>query len=328
MTERHKNPSHVLQHLVCLFLLLTSLSITAELTEMSEQELSDITGQSIVRVTRLDSAQVSNSFNPTRPNGGDTNLAFTRVEMGLDIEINANINELVLGRYGTSPSYTSPEIHRGFLGTGPVVRPPKTYNVDADVIIQNFNIGTITGGTLNNATIRDPYLEFAFETDANNNPTTLAGFRMGFKDMSADMSSELRILSGDIALTANATVLGLPVTISASSHTARATEMAVTGISIGGINPGIGAADQTLSAYNNFTVTNANNFYISAQDRAINYPKIGAGPQGQAQPGFWMNMQDGVSLNATLGSTGFLQLAGYSDYKNNCFNGTVGAGAC
>jgi hypothetical protein len=75
-----------------------------------------------------------------------------------------------------------------------------------------------------------------------------------------------------------------------------------------------------LGNFKNMTYSGTNNMYLGLQSTAINYPKIGAGPQGTAQSGFWLNLQDGVT-SPGLGIDSVIPVSVSNDLPTNRFNG-------
>lgn len=99
--------------MVCAFLF--SVSASAALKEMDDQDLSDVTGQAIIEVVTL--KDPGNLSNPNGQNNGqngsngttnnDIPIKFVRIRTGAKIEINANIDKVILGEYARNDRYTS-----------------------------------------------------------------------------------------------------------------------------------------------------------------------------------------------------------------------------
>ncbi|RJG10457.1 hypothetical protein D3879_20860 [Pseudomonas cavernicola] len=145
--------------------LLTTTQAQARLEALEDSELSAITGQALITMDGL-------------TYGG---FEYTRVNLGSDIDLLTNIDELRLGNYSRSGG--------GTASTQP-----------ADILIDNFALGRVDNANSSNATIvpfqiRDPYLEFAFKVNAQG-VREVAGVRVGFGRARGDLSGDIRSLSG------------------------------------------------------------------------------------------------------------------------------------
>ena len=194
-------------------------------------------------------------------NGADTDKSFTRVTLGMDIDINANIDRLVLGE-GIRQD--------GIDNSGGTAT--------ADIDFANISLGTIdSSGNLHDFQITDPYIEFA-----RNDSGDLIGFRLGFNEVNGTLGVDINTLSGDIE---SVGLLGgfLPVTATSSDVRANTVDA-------------LNILPVPLAGFHTLESEGTNNLYLGLQSEAINYPKIGAGPQGTAQAGFWLNLQDGITV--------------------------------
>jgi|GEM_PF-5729365 len=309
------------------------------LVAMPDEDLSEVSAQGSVKMTRIDPCANSTCNSVERitrgfaagDSSGDVShdLAFTRIELGLAIEVNANINELRLGEYN---------------------RPG--YSKAADILLQNISLGTIENGEIIPVEITDPYIEFAFESDAAGQAEKLAGVRLGFRNLSGTLGVNIDTLSGDAAVTVQGAQLGIEVfgntvqlgtaNIDAEGHGIRATGLPDVNV-VGGTGllaianiPGVDAVvsalinalngPQALDQYHTLVNNNTNNLFLSAANRQIFYPKIGTGAQSVVQPGFWLNLQDGTSLpDVNLPPVGIPpNFQGFNAYPTNCFNGNNG----
>lgn len=165
--------------------LLTGMTSTAwaDLEPISYQTMSDVTGQAFVSVDR--------EYHPDQNN----NTAYTRVNLGMDVDIQTNINELRLGNY---------EREGEKAGT-------------ADVSIDDFSLGYINNGQFfqdhpnipemrkedgsdyaeNEIVpfkINDPFLEFAFDEQTDE----VIGVRLGFGKAMGVLSGKIAQLTGNV----------------------------------------------------------------------------------------------------------------------------------
>lgn len=232
--------------------LLASTASFAELLPMSNIAMAKQSGQGVIEVSETLAGVVA------QPGGTDT--SFTRITIGADISINANISRLVLGE-GVRPDGID---NSNGLAT-------------ADIDFMDVSLGTIDpDGTVHDFQIVDPYVEFARDTSGN-----LIGFRLGFGEVYGTLGLEITTLSGDVQVVGEL----WPITLDSWAHSIREDDIASL----------IGLASIDLGNFKKLEFNNANNMYLGLQSTAINYPKLGAGPQGTAQAGFWLNLQDGVT---------------------------------
>jgi hypothetical protein len=77
------------------FLMVVFGSSSAELTALSDDDLSNLTGQALFKIEENQSTIV-----------GQENMSFTRMTLGLKVEINATIDEISLGNYYRQPGNT------------------------------------------------------------------------------------------------------------------------------------------------------------------------------------------------------------------------------
>ena len=141
----------------------------SELAAMSDQQLSDTTGQAFIKVD----ASTHNDFE------------FTKINLGLDIDIQSNIDELRLGEFSRSSSDAD-------VGS----------DHPADVIIRNFGLGRVDDYNTSNPKIipfkiKDPYIELAYKKDAAGK-RQVAGFRVGFDKAKGDLSGDFISLTGNM----------------------------------------------------------------------------------------------------------------------------------
>lgn len=127
-----------------------SASVSAQMVEMADNELSKISGQAFINLT-------------TDQNAG---IDYTRVNLGLNINTQLNIRKLELGRYDRAGEAAG----------------------SSDILINNFALGTVNADdTVNPFQINDPYLEFAY--NGNEVVGVRVGFGESKGYLSGDISS-------------------------------------------------------------------------------------------------------------------------------------------
>lgn len=265
-----------------IFTLASSASF-AELYPMTDVAMAKQSGKGVIEVSETLAGQV------VQPGGFD--VAFTRITIGADISINANINRLVLGE--------------GIRQDG-LDNSDNADRATADIDFANISLGTIdSSGVVHDFSIVDPYVEFARNTSGD-----LIGVRLGFGEANGTMGVNIKTLSGDIQAVGELSLGLFSIDLDSSAHNVREDDITddLLGINI------------DLGNFRNLTYNGTNNMYFGLQSKAINYPKIGAGPQGTAQPGFWLNLQDGVtSPGLTLDS--LIPISVSNDSPVNRFTG-------
>lgn len=295
-----------------IFLLAAPVALQALLIPITDTELAVIGGQALIGITRLTPCAGGISTPGCRPNGGDADLSFTRLRLGLEINVNANIKSLILGQYDNNNGNET----------------------SADIIMQNLSLGRVGNGDLtdpaNTYNIINPYFEFAFKKNASGHDE-FAGLRIGAENISGALGTYnpagancggqffqgggpcdggIRSFSGDLSIPTCAGFqigtacigINLPSEIHDTRQTGAASPLGIV----------------RLDGFGGLTSTNAQNLSISVQNQNINYPKIGNGPQGTAQSGWWINLQDGTNFSLFQGLGG-------TQKQSNCFNGSLGA---
>lgn len=133
-------------------------SVRAEMRAMDDGELSDVTGQAFINLT----SDAANGLN------------FTRVNLGLDVQTQLNIQKLRLGGY---------ERNGEASGT-------------ADIDINNFALGAVDDltGQVDAFRIKNPFLELAYSGNK------VVGVRMGFGEAQGYLSGDINRMTGNIAV--------------------------------------------------------------------------------------------------------------------------------
>jgi len=169
--------------LVSVFLSLVAAGAGAELRPISDDAMSEVTGQAFLSVDR--------EYHPDPAN----NTSYTRVNLGMDIEVQTNVDVLELGRYEREGERAG----------------------SSDVLIENFSLGYINNqayfdknpkaaqqlkpdgtpygeGEIVPFHISNPFFEFAFDEATNE----VVGVRLGFGESMGVLSGSIQSLTGNV----------------------------------------------------------------------------------------------------------------------------------
>ncbi|ARU57411.1 hypothetical protein OLMES_3373 [Oleiphilus messinensis] len=179
-----KNKKSVISILGAVFAILT-IEVHAELKQLDDATLSDVTGQAFIAIDENNYAT------------GDANVDYLRINLGLKIETQLNADRLEFGNYEREDPYGEAR--------------------DADIIFDNFSLGTIydeayyasnprvakplksdgteySDGEIVPFSITDPFLEFALDKTTGRP----VGVRLGLGEAQGLLSASIQSLTGDL----------------------------------------------------------------------------------------------------------------------------------
>lgn len=166
-----------------LLLPLLASGVNADLRPISDQQMSEVTGQAFVSVDRQ-----------YHPDAND-NTAYTRVNLGMDIEIQTNVDVLEMGRYdreGEKPGTSDVYIEDFALG---YINNQAYFDANPEAPRQRKANGSAYGeGEIVPFHIQNPFLEFAFDEDTDE----VVGFRLGFGESMGVLSGKIETLTGNV----------------------------------------------------------------------------------------------------------------------------------
>lgn len=258
--------------IVLAFVLLTSSPAQA-MQALDDGSLGEVWGQALVEVQK----RVGNGGED-----GDAGLSFTRIRLGVRAEVNANIDFLELGNYDI-PKHASDTSNTTYYSTNKA-------NLNADVRARNISMGCLQsttnslfqsscGSGPDTVKLERPFIEVAYKNDGTASEE-LVGLRIGFELLNGWIGGTIESLSGHVYGCDNLGTCG-------ESKAARSKAINAAGI------------NWDLSLLNRMQAINTKNFFFGLQKTPINYPRAPgstAASQITAQPGFWINLRDGLTI--------------------------------
>ncbi len=164
-------------------LLALSTSVFADLRPISDEAMSNVTGQAFVSIDRQYHTDINNQ------------TSYTRVNLGMDIDIQTNVNVLEMGRYereGEKPGSADVYIEDFALG---YINNQAYYQDNPDAAHQRKADGSAYGeGEIVPFNIKDPFFEFAYDEATDE----VTGFRLGFGDAMGILSGKIETLTGNV----------------------------------------------------------------------------------------------------------------------------------
>lgn len=276
-------------------LLLASVGARAELRDISDDGMSDVWGQAMFEMTNT-TLTPSPALGITAPIGdnGEVSgtLAFSKITIGAELELDAEIGKLRLGMY----TKAAPGLDNGGV------------DISGDNIIFT---GYQRDGVYYPFKIKNPYFEFAMTNPTNSGTREILGFRFGFEQVDGMLGATLARLSGRTLLTSK-TVNDQQLLI--SNNDARSDGSAQVVPVVGGVagTPGTAVTnvykdveaiclgrtgDQGVCGAGTDTATK--DFWISVNKvNNLYYPKVSADVTDYtpAQKGVWMNLTDNARV--------------------------------
>ncbi len=227
-------------------------AVHAQGVALADSELSNVWGQALLDLTN------------TSLNGYD----FSRITLGADIQLSANLSNVRLGEY----SYAA----RNATG--------------ADIDLGLFRFGRSDGtDAQRTVSITDPYFEFVYKNNSDAATREVVGMRLGFGSIKGDLGVQLNAVSGSLLI--NGGALG---TLDSRSDT-------LGGKRWDGGSCGASACPFTLAQISTLTAGDASgpsrDFFISVLKQAVQFPGTSAavGASDPALAGFWLNWRDRLS---------------------------------
>jgi hypothetical protein len=234
--------------------LLCSASARAQGLPLTDNELSEVRGQALLNLTN------------TSLNG----LDFTRITLGADIQLSANLSKVRLGEY----SYAA----RNATG--------------ADIDIGLLRFGRSDGSDAQRTVaISDPYFEFVYRNVGNSATREVLGMRLGFGSIQGDLGVQLNAISGSLLIDGGA----------AGTLDSRNDPLGGKRWDGSTCTPG-GGCGLTLAQLSQLRAGDASgpsrDLFISVLRQAVQFPSVNGVASDKALEGFWMNWRDRVAAPA------------------------------
>ncbi|WP_303292328.1 DUF6160 family protein [Marinobacter sp. SS5-14b] len=159
------------------------VTAVAGLKPISDEQMSEVTGQAFVSIDR--------QYHPDP----DDNTSYTRVNLGMDIEIQTNIDTLELGRYeragekAGSSDVLIKDFSLGYINNRAYYqqnsKAARQYRPDGSAYAENEIVPFM---------IENPFFEFAFDEATSE----VVGVRLGFGDAMGVLSGKIETLTGSV----------------------------------------------------------------------------------------------------------------------------------
>ncbi|WP_148862379.1 DUF6160 family protein [Marinobacter fonticola] len=247
-----------------LFVLTFSATAQAELQPISEKEMGRVSGQAMVAVD---------------VDGTDTNR-FTRVTVGMDAEIQTNIDNVVLGDTGDGSDVKIAQLSLGHISTDQT-----KVQLDGQTYALN-EIVPFVGS--------DPYFELA-ERDGE-----VVGFRMGLNQARGTLSGDITSFSGNLGIELQ-DASGNPVAAQLFDATGAATHTRATHIGLDDAATDCSAGVQCNALSNlktlNIGTNNEDGTVGFAKELFVSFQKEAVQWQGNTEGGTPIDAAAGVFLN-------------------------------
>ena len=144
---------------------LFSCAAIADLRPLNDEELESTTGRAFITIDQYN----------------QDNLDYTRVNLGLDVKLQMNADELVFGEYAR---YNNDDPTAGYEAQG------------ADLDFKDFALGYIKDGEIVPFELHDPFIEFVHDREGGTDD--FIGIRLGFGEARGMMSFKGKSFTGNV----------------------------------------------------------------------------------------------------------------------------------
>lgn len=245
--------------------------VRAELRPISDQEMGEVQGQAMIAVDQLTGA----------------NQQFTRITMGMDAEIQTNIDEVALGETGAGSDLAVSQ-----LSLGHIAQDDTKIQIDG----QTYAVGDIVPFEA-----ADPYFELA---EVNGE---VVGLRLGFNQARGTLSGDITSFSGNLGLQLDDGA-GNVTAATLYDATTNATNYQATHVGLAGAATDCATGTQCAALSNlktldvgvdngDGTVGFASDFFIAFQEQAVDWQNLDGSQITTTAPGVHMNLPTSMTLD-------------------------------
>lgn len=197
--------------LLILSVLAMSTTHAATLQALTDEQLSETTGQALMSLTYIAPTDTANL--EARRTGGDSTVGFYKLGLEATVELNANIKKLQLGCGGTngsgacdldldSVSFGCITGAAGYCITSATTNPNQPTGIDSNNAISNQK-------NMKDFVLTNPYFQFAIKNPNSASTREVVGIRIGAEKAEGPLSiGNLNSFSGYFTGKANLTMLG------------------------------------------------------------------------------------------------------------------------
>lgn len=249
----------------------------AELREVNDAELGEITGQAVVAFDITDTADAR----------------FTRLTLGLETEFQINTDEVVLGEYADPLTAASADLDLRHLSFGHIARADGHVGLDG----KTYNANDIVPFLGN-----DPYMEIAAQGN------DILGIRFGFNQALGSVSGDFQSFSGAVGMQILDST-GTPQAATLFDASGVATDYRAThiGLSDAATDCATGIQCTALSQIGTFDVgkrdssggaSSTGDFFIAVQREGVDWQSAdNAGGVISAAPGVFLSLPTAMQLD-------------------------------
>ncbi|KEC83559.1 MULTISPECIES: hypothetical protein [Acinetobacter] len=267
--------------LLILSVLAMSTTHAATLQALTDEQLSETTGQALMSLTYIAPTDTANL--EARRTGGDSTVGFYKLGLEATVELNANIKKLQLGCGGTngsgacdldldSVSFGCITGAAGYCITSASTNPNQPTGIDSNNAISNQK-------NMKDFVLTNPYFQFAIKNPNSASTREVVGIRIGAEKAEGPLSiGNLNSFSGYFTGKANLTMLGetnvSPVTSTTWNSRAISTPSAFLGLDDATIlNLGLASVKYSEITANYSTVSR-NGLAVSVVGNRVSQAKI------------------------------------------------------
>ncbi|WP_314339796.1 hypothetical protein [Acinetobacter guillouiae] len=267
--------------LLILSVLAMSTTHAATLQALTDEQLSEMTGQALMSLTYIAPTDTANL--EARRTGGDSTVGFYKLGLEATVELNANIKKLQLGCGGTngsgacdldldSVSFGCITGAAGYCITSATTNPNQPTGIDSNNAISNQK-------NMKDFVLTNPYFQFAIKNPNSASTREVVGIRIGAEKAEGPLSiGNLNSFSGYFTGKANLTMLGetnvSPVTSTTWNSRAISTPSAFLGLDDATIlNLGLASVKYSEITANYSTVSR-NGLAVSVVGNRVSQAKI------------------------------------------------------